>query len=199
MTANNPLSYYYCSNRLHLNTPLPLPCSRAETPTPFFGVLRKSAPPSRNLSDLRHRKSQTAARLVHGKQLAASGESHWQCRGYKGCCLLFFKLYSCCDRYVDQMPIKPFKGFARRKSSGNALEEVENPPQSSFRVFERPSTGRKSLSDGNLLSGRTGDGSHAYSPPEDDNIFAGSHGPAYRDLYQPLALSYSVHYSKARC
>ncbi|KAL4919386.1 hypothetical protein BDW62DRAFT_44952 [Aspergillus aurantiobrunneus] len=80
------------------------------------------------------------------------------------------------------MPIKPFKGFARRKSSGNALEEAENPPQSSFRVFERPSTGRKSLSDGNLLSQRTGDVPHSYSSPEDDNIFAGSDGLAYRNL-----------------
>ncbi|KAL4781164.1 hypothetical protein BJX76DRAFT_23719 [Aspergillus varians] len=80
------------------------------------------------------------------------------------------------------MPIKHFKGFARRKSSGNALEEVESRPQSSFRVFERPSTGRKSLSDGNILTQRTSDGSQSYSPPEDDNIFAGSDGPAYRNL-----------------
>ncbi|KAL4794151.1 hypothetical protein BDV19DRAFT_198126 [Aspergillus venezuelensis] len=79
------------------------------------------------------------------------------------------------------MPIKPFKGFARRKSSGNVLEDVEHAPQSSFRVFERPSTGRKSLSDGNLLSQTTGDRPHSYSPPEDDNIFA-SDGPAYRNL-----------------
>lgn len=100
----------------------------------------------------------------------------------KAAVFCFSSGYPCCDHYINQMPIKPFKGFARRKSSGNALEEVENPPQSSFRVFERPSTGRKSLSDGNLLSGRTGDGSHSYSPPEDDNIFAGSHGPAYRNL-----------------
>ncbi|KAL4751900.1 hypothetical protein BDW72DRAFT_83437 [Aspergillus terricola var. indicus] len=74
------------------------------------------------------------------------------------------------------MPIKSFK-FSRRKSSGTILEDGENPTQSSFRVFERPSTGRKSLSDGNLL--KTGDGD---SPPEDDNIFAGSDGPVYRNL-----------------
>ncbi|KAL5335253.1 hypothetical protein BJX70DRAFT_410660 [Aspergillus crustosus] len=80
------------------------------------------------------------------------------------------------------MPIKPFKGFARRKSSGNVLEEVENPPQSSFRVFERPSTGRKSLSDGNIITQKIGEGSRFYSPPEDDNIFAGSDGPALRNL-----------------
>ncbi|KAL4911617.1 hypothetical protein BDW74DRAFT_10853 [Aspergillus multicolor] len=80
------------------------------------------------------------------------------------------------------MPIKSFKGFTRRKSSGNVLEDVENPAQSSFRVFERPSTGRKSLSDGNLLRQRTADGPSPGSPPEDDNIFAGSDGPAYRNL-----------------
>lgn len=36
------------------------------------------------------------------------------------------------------MPIKLPKGFSRRKSSGQILEEVQNPPQPSFRVFERP-------------------------------------------------------------
>ncbi|KAL2416413.1 hypothetical protein ABEF95_004012 [Exophiala dermatitidis] len=38
------------------------------------------------------------------------------------------------------MPIKLPKGFQRRKSSGNALDEVHNPPDShsSFRVLDRP-------------------------------------------------------------
>lgn len=46
--------------------------------------------------------------------------------------------------------IKLPKGFTRRKSSGNALEELGNPPQpQSFRVFERP--GSKSLDGGNTL------------------------------------------------
>ena len=36
------------------------------------------------------------------------------------------------------MPIKIPKGFQRRKSAGNALEELPNPPEPSFRVFERP-------------------------------------------------------------
>ncbi len=36
------------------------------------------------------------------------------------------------------MPIKLPKGFQRRRSSGNALEELPNPPEPSFRVFERP-------------------------------------------------------------
>lgn len=46
------------------------------------------------------------------------------------------------------MPIKLPKGFQRRKSSGNALEELPNPPEPSFRVFERPE-GRKSFDGGN--------------------------------------------------
>ncbi|KAL2827299.1 hypothetical protein BJY01DRAFT_139459 [Aspergillus pseudoustus] len=81
------------------------------------------------------------------------------------------------------MPIKLPKGFARRKSSGNALEESENPPQSSFRVFERPSAERSSFSDGNLMTQRSGDGRPSYSPPEeDDNIFARPDSPAVRNL-----------------
>ncbi|PKX90863.1 uncharacterized protein P174DRAFT_423724 [Aspergillus novofumigatus IBT 16806] len=74
------------------------------------------------------------------------------------------------------MPIKLPKGFTRRKSSGNALEEVENPPpQPSFRVFERPSADRKSLSEGNIFSKRSNGGQVLYTPTEeDDNIFAGS-------------------------
>ena len=47
------------------------------------------------------------------------------------------------------MPIKLPKSLARRKSSGNALEELENPPQPSFRVFERPSN--KSFDGGSSL------------------------------------------------
>ena len=46
------------------------------------------------------------------------------------------------------MPIKLPKGFQRRKSSGNALDELPNPPEPSFRVFERPS-GRKSFDEAN--------------------------------------------------
>ena len=49
------------------------------------------------------------------------------------------------------MPIKLPKGFQRRKSSGNALEELPNPPEPSFRVFERPqgTQGRVSFDGGN--------------------------------------------------
>lgn len=46
------------------------------------------------------------------------------------------------------MPIKLPKGFQRRKSSGNALDELPNPPEPSFRVFERPQ-GTKSFDGGN--------------------------------------------------
>ncbi|KAE8144775.1 hypothetical protein BDV25DRAFT_86121 [Aspergillus avenaceus] len=71
------------------------------------------------------------------------------------------------------MPIKLPKGFARRKSSGNALEEVENPPQPSFRVFERPSVEKKSYSEGNLLAKRHSEGQRFYPAEDSDNIFAG--------------------------
>ncbi|KAL9029728.1 MAG: hypothetical protein Q9196_002067 [Gyalolechia fulgens] len=47
------------------------------------------------------------------------------------------------------MPIKLPKAFPRRKSSGNALEELTNPPEPSFRVFERPDG--KSVDGGNPL------------------------------------------------
>ncbi|RAH40804.1 uncharacterized protein BO95DRAFT_436357 [Aspergillus brunneoviolaceus CBS 621.78] len=86
------------------------------------------------------------------------------------------------------MPIKLPKGFARRKSSGNALEEVENPPQSSFKVFERPSADKKSSSDGNLMSKRLSEGQPLYSPSEDDgsNIFSASENHHSRNSYDAL-------------
>ncbi|KAF7596176.1 hypothetical protein BBP40_003075 [Aspergillus hancockii] len=84
------------------------------------------------------------------------------------------------------MPIKLPKGFTRRKSSGNALEEVENPPQQSFRVFERPSVDKKSYSEGNLLAKRLSDGQRFYPPAEDsDNIFAGVDNPTQSTQYAP--------------
>ena len=49
------------------------------------------------------------------------------------------------------MPIKLPKGFPRRKSAGNALEEVPNPPEPSFRVFERPRSGGKSFDGGHAF------------------------------------------------
>jgi hypothetical protein len=49
------------------------------------------------------------------------------------------------------MPIKLPKGFQRRKSSGPALEEIPNPPEPSFRVFERPHNAGKSFDGGHVL------------------------------------------------
>ncbi|KAI9818173.1 MAG: hypothetical protein M1827_000798 [Pycnora praestabilis] len=54
------------------------------------------------------------------------------------------------------MPIKLPNRFSRRKSSGNALEELENPPEPSFRVFERPQGGSKSFDGGNKLNRGSG-------------------------------------------
>ncbi|CAG8039547.1 unnamed protein product [Penicillium olsonii] len=68
------------------------------------------------------------------------------------------------------MPIKLPKSFARRKSSGNVLEDVEA-PQSSFRVFERPGPHR-SMTDGAALSKHHSEGNAVPSALEDDNIFA---------------------------
>ncbi|KPI46086.1 uncharacterized protein AB675_761 [Cyphellophora attinorum] len=53
------------------------------------------------------------------------------------------------------MPIKLPKGFQRRKSSGNALEEAQSPKSpggtSSFRVIERPGANNKSFDGGSLI------------------------------------------------
>lgn len=61
------------------------------------------------------------------------------------------------------MPIKLPKGFSRRKSSGTVLEEVENPPEPSFRVFERPAGGSKSF-DGGIALKRMSQGRPLSSP-----------------------------------
>ena len=83
------------------------------------------------------------------------------------------------------MPIKLPKGFVRRKSSGNALEEVENRPQSSFRVFERPSGDARSASEGNLLAPKKVNTARRQPQPLEDpeNIFAGSPGPMSKNRY----------------
>ncbi|EXJ78514.1 hypothetical protein A1O1_08915 [Capronia coronata CBS 617.96] len=78
------------------------------------------------------------------------------------------------------MPIKLPKGFQRRKSSGNALDEVRNPPDShsSFRVLERPGSKEKSFDGG--LSMRMASGGAPRPPPKDhddheeDDIFVGA-------------------------
>lgn len=72
------------------------------------------------------------------------------------------------------MPIKLPKGFTRRKSSGNVLDDVDGQPQSSFRVFERPGTQQRSMTDGGPLTNRMSEG---HASIEDDNIFAGSEHP----------------------
>ncbi|KIW88017.1 uncharacterized protein Z519_11127 [Cladophialophora bantiana CBS 173.52] len=67
------------------------------------------------------------------------------------------------------MPIKLPKGFQRRKSSGNALDEVRNPPgeSSSFRVLERPASKEKSFDGGrHLKTAATG----APPPPPKDHF-----------------------------
>ena len=58
------------------------------------------------------------------------------------------------------MPIKLPKGFQRRKSSGNALDEITDAPTSSFRVIERPSND-KSFDGGVAMKSTTiGQSSH---------------------------------------
>lgn len=58
------------------------------------------------------------------------------------------------------MPIKLPKGFQRRKSSGNALDELQNPPSSSFRVIERP--GNEKSFDGGAAIRSAGAGRASY-------------------------------------
>ncbi|OKL61258.1 hypothetical protein UA08_03919 [Talaromyces atroroseus] len=70
------------------------------------------------------------------------------------------------------MPIKLPKGFTRRKSSGNVLDEIEQAPESSFRVIER--------SDGPTKAKTFGPNEGRYYRPataESDNIFAGIEKP----------------------
>ncbi|KAJ5458258.1 hypothetical protein N7475_009646 [Penicillium sp. IBT 31633x] len=74
------------------------------------------------------------------------------------------------------------KSFTRRKSSGNVLEDIETPHQSSFRVFERPGP-RRSLTDGAALTKPLSEG-NAVRPMEDsDNIFAQRERPLDRHRY----------------
>ncbi|KKZ60720.1 hypothetical protein EMCG_04647 [[Emmonsia] crescens] len=81
------------------------------------------------------------------------------------------------------MPIKLPKGFSRRKSSGNALEELDETPQPSFKVFERPSTGpvRKSFDGATTLNSSNSDSSRTKRLSEDpyaNNIFANIDHPS---------------------
>ncbi|KAJ5675822.1 hypothetical protein N7462_008719 [Penicillium macrosclerotiorum] len=82
------------------------------------------------------------------------------------------------------MPIKLPKGFARRKSSGNVLEDVDGHPQPSFRVFERPGNPQRSMTDGDHLTKRMSDGHIVSSMLEDsDNIFAGTEHASSKNRY----------------
>lgn len=77
------------------------------------------------------------------------------------------------------MPIKLPKSFARRKSSANVLEEVENPPQPSFRLIERHTVDGRSLD--KAVSKKLNE---EHSPPENlDNIFAGTELPLHQNRY----------------
>ena len=73
------------------------------------------------------------------------------------------------------MPKFP-KAFARRKSTANTLEDVENgppaPPEHSFKVFERPNGGSKSF-DGALKFAKAGSlgGRPRTAYLDDDNMF----------------------------
>lgn len=79
------------------------------------------------------------------------------------------------------MPIKLPKSFARRKSSGNVLDEAEQAPESSFRVFERPN----GLNKGKTFS--SGEG-RFYRPAtaESDNLFSGIEKPLPHNRYVPV-------------
>lgn len=84
------------------------------------------------------------------------------------------------------MPIKLPKSFARRKSSGNILEEVPPAPQSSFHVYERPGA-QRSMTDGAPLTKRMSEGNAVPSMLEDpDNIFAGTEQPLGKNRYGHL-------------
>jgi hypothetical protein len=73
------------------------------------------------------------------------------------------------------MPKFP-KAFARRKSTANAFEDVENgPPASSehsFKVFERPDGGSKSFDGGlNFAKAKGPGGRPRTAHLDDDNMF----------------------------
>ena len=85
------------------------------------------------------------------------------------------------------MPIKLPKSFARRRSSGNVLEDSDHPPQhSSFRVIERPSSDARSASEGNLLSPKNVHAERRSSQPLQDlpdGFYAQSPKPLAQNRY----------------
>ena len=68
------------------------------------------------------------------------------------------------------MPIKLPKGFQRRKFSGNALEELPNPPEPSFKVFERPEAS-KSFDGGNTFKRLSYGRRMSVGHVEDDQLY----------------------------
>lgn len=78
------------------------------------------------------------------------------------------------------MPIKFPKGFARRKSSGNALDELKPAPEPSFKVFERPASSSRTFDGPSTLNRLSGghQGKPSLDDPNPDNIFAGIDRPA---------------------
>ncbi|KAK2750094.1 hypothetical protein FQN57_004586 [Myotisia sp. PD_48] len=78
------------------------------------------------------------------------------------------------------MPIKFPKGFARRKSAGNALEEaqIQAPAaEPSFRVFERPHRANHSFDSAVALKQQS-ESRRMSEDPYPDNIFAGIQRPS---------------------
>jgi hypothetical protein len=86
------------------------------------------------------------------------------------------------------MPILP-KHFGRRKSTANALEDLENAPVvagSSFRVLERPREGNKSFDGGvNFARSLTAPMPPKKDPPQrkPDNMFEDLSGNRYVRLF----------------
>ncbi|KGO77506.1 hypothetical protein PITC_037500 [Penicillium italicum] len=74
------------------------------------------------------------------------------------------------------------KSFTRRKSSGNVIEDVEPPHQSSFRVFERPGPHR-SMTDGEVLTKPLSEGHTVPSMEDSDNIFTQRERPLDKSRY----------------
>jgi hypothetical protein len=98
------------------------------------------------------------------------------------------------------MPIKLPKGFQRRWSSANALEEVLTPPQPSFKVFERPGGPSRSFDAAFVLKKPEVTGTAQYPPAnhrheEDDNdeLFPmAQHDPSNRCESRDLVIAHML-------
>lgn len=79
------------------------------------------------------------------------------------------------------MPIFP-KGFGRRKSTVNALEDIQNsspPAESSFKVLERPKHNKNSSFDGGIKLTRPPERPNTSPMHREDNMFAGINRDRY--------------------